>query len=98
MANDLIDELNTVKELVEDVLAKDVLSRGNDTRLYVECCKELGCETIDDIESINLSIISVHKLRQAIQNKEGNYKPSEEVLANRSRRRVPIKEYMARLG
>ncbi|MDT9683446.1 hypothetical protein RND61_15465 [Streptomyces sp. TRM76323] len=91
-------ELNTVKELVEKVLSRNVATRSNDTKLYLECCKELGCKTMKDIERMNLSIITVHKLRQVIQNKEGHYNPAKEVLAIREKRHVSIREYMVRVG
>lgn len=91
-------EFNSVKELVESVLAWNIESRSNDTKLYVECCKELGCKTISDIEKLNLSIITVHKIRQVIQNTDGKYKPSQDVLDNRDRRRQSIRDYMSRLG
>lgn len=91
-------ELMTVKELVEKVLSRDIESRSNDTKLYLRCCEELGCKTMNDIEKLNLSIITVHKIRQVVQNKDGHYKPSKEVLDNREKRRTTIAEYMSRIN
>jgi hypothetical protein len=43
---------------------------------------------------MDLSIISVHKMRQVIQNKEGRFKPSEEVRLARHKRASEVKDYM----
>lgn len=91
------NELNTVKQLVLHVLKNHPETRDSDNLLYLHCCEYLGAKTINDLKKLNLSIISVHKIRQVIQNKEGLYKPSEDVKEIREQRRIEIKDYMSRL-
>lgn len=79
MSNDTIKEFESVKELVLRVLSKNKEARNNDTILYIACCEHLGAKSIKDIKKMNLSIITVHKLRQKIQNQEGLYLPSDNV-------------------
>jgi hypothetical protein len=43
---------------------------------------------------MDLSIISVHKMRQKIQNKEGRLRPSEEVRLARHKRNSEVRDYM----
>ena len=90
-------ELNTVKELVLHILKTKPKTRNSDTLLYLEACKHIGAKTIDDIERIGLSIISVHKIRQVIQNKEGLYLPDKKVKEERSRRKLEVRDYMKKL-
>lgn len=92
--NNVTTELNTIKDLVYHVLANNPDTRSNDTKLYVQCCKELGAKTLDDINRIGLSIISVHKIRQVVQNKENLYLPDENVTKVRKQRALEIKDYM----
>lgn len=90
-------ELNTVKDLVSHILETKPHTRNSDTQLYIEACKHMGAKTIEDMEKMNLSIISVHKIRQVIQNKEGLFLADEEVKTERSRRRWEVKDYMSRI-
>ena len=87
-------ELRTVKELVEHILETKPKTRNSDTLLYIESCKYLGAKTLEDLEKIKLNIISVHKIRQVIQNKEGRFLPDENVKEERTRRRWEVKDYM----
>jgi hypothetical protein len=87
-------ELNTVKSLVMSVLRDCPETRNNDNKLYVQCAKRLGAVTVDDIEKIGLSIISVHKVRQKIQNGDGLYLPTEDVKQARVERQLSFKEWM----
>jgi hypothetical protein len=87
-------ELNTVKDLVLHVLKNKPETRNSDTLLYLECCKALGATSIKDIEDINLSIISVHKLRQVIQNKDKQFMPDENVKEVRKARARLVRQYM----
>lgn len=91
-------ELNTVKDLIIHILKHKPNTRNSDTLLYLETCKYLGAETIDDMMALDLNIITVHKIRQVIQNKEGLYLPDKEITRERKRRKVEIKDYMARIG
>lgn len=87
-------ELNTVKDLVISVLAEYPLARNNDTYLYEKCCEKLGGVYLTDITKIGLNMISVHKIRQVIQNKENMYLPTENVSKKRRQRAIDIREYM----
>lgn len=70
-------EYGSLKELLKRVLAKCPETRSDDTKLFIQCCKELGATTLDDLYNMNISIISVHKTRQVIQNKEKLYQPAK---------------------
>lgn len=88
-------EFNTVKELAEYVLENNPKTRNSDTVLYVEMCKLLGAKSIDDIPKIGLNMITVHKVRQVIQNKDGKYLPDEVTKEIRKVRNSSIKTYMS---
>jgi hypothetical protein len=64
----------------------------------LKCCEHIGVKTVKDLYTMDLSIISVHKLRQMIQNKEGRFKPDEKVQKARHKRASEIKEYMKKIG
>lgn len=85
-------KFGNIKELVCYVLGHYPYTRNDDTALYAQCCRELGAKTIDDIERIGLSIISVHKNRQKIQNQERRFLPSKEVQEARKRRAKEIRK------
>lgn len=87
-------EFNAVKELAEYVLENNPKTRNSDTVLYVEMCKLLGAKSIDDIPKIGLNMITVHKVRQVIQNKDGKYLPDEVTKEIRKARNSSIKSYM----
>lgn len=87
-------EFNRTKDLVEKILLNYPETRGSDTKLYIQCCKELGATTLDDLDSVGLNIITIHKTRQVIQNKEGKYKPSDLVQKVRKQRSIDVREYM----
>jgi hypothetical protein len=87
-------EFDSVKGLVMHILEKYPETRANDTLLYLRCCEKKGCRSIDDIEDLNLSIISVHKTRQQIQNKFKQYLPDESTIKVRKTRQKEIREYM----
>ncbi|TVX85988.1 hypothetical protein [Paenibacillus agilis] len=92
--NKIENELNTVKDLVLHVLSCNPETRSNDTLLYLECCKVLGATDMTDLESLNLSIVSVHKMRQVIQNKDKQFMPDEEAIQVRKRRSREVRQYM----
>lgn len=93
-----VEELNSTKELVEFVLDKYPETRHSDTMLYLQCGKLLGAKNINDLERLNLNIISIHKARQVIQNKENKFLPTEDVLKIRQQRAKSVKDYMGRLN
>jgi hypothetical protein len=69
-------------------------TRNSDTNLYIQCAKELGAYTVDDLMRIKLNIISIHKVRQRIQNHDGMYLPTEDVKQARVERQMSFKEFM----
>lgn len=87
-------ELNSVKKLVLRVLEHYPETRNSDNKLYIQCAKELGANLIDDMDTIGLSIISVHKARQRIQNKDLLFLPDKEVAEARYERQLSFKEWM----
>lgn len=87
-------ELNGVKKLVLKVLENYPETRNSDTMLYIQCAKELGAYTVDDLMGIKLNIISIHKIRQLIQNRDGMYLPTEDVKQARVERQMSFKEFM----
>jgi hypothetical protein len=90
-------ELNSVKKLVLHVLENYPETRDSDTKLYIQCVKELGATTLDDLERINLSIVSVHKVRQPIQNKLGLFKPTKKVKEKREQLQLEFKDWMVQV-
>ena len=91
----ITEEFSSVKDLVSNILESNPHTRNSDTYLYQECCKKLGAKTVDDISKIDLNMITVHKARQVIQNKEGKYSPDENVRNVRSIRAEEIRDYMS---
>jgi hypothetical protein len=87
-------ELNSVKKLVLRVLEHYPETRNSDNKLYIQCAKLLGAKTVDDLDTIGLSIVSLHKCRQRIQNKDCMYLPTKEVAEVRYERQLEFKEWM----
>lgn len=87
-------EFNSTKDLVSSVLEKYPKTRNSDTALFIQCCKELGATRLEDLDSIGLNIITIHKTRQVIQNKEGLYLPDGKVAVTRENRSQEIRDYM----
>lgn len=92
--NNVSIEFETYKDLIKEVLRKYDFARDSDTYLYIMCCKYLGVETIEDMIDLNLNVITVHKVRQVVQNKEGLYRASNNVQAVRDERKIDIEKYM----
>jgi hypothetical protein len=74
--NSLVNKYGGVKKLVTDVMKECLKARYDDTYLYLKCCEKLGATEADEMYSTGISIISVHKLRQVIQNKQNKLKPA----------------------
>lgn len=92
----ILKEFKTTKSLILHVLENYPNTRDNDNNLYVQCAKELGAKTLEDLENIELNMVSVHKLRQKIQNKEGLFLPSEKIQELRNIRKDEIREIMGK--
>jgi hypothetical protein len=90
-------ELNSTKKLVLHVLEHYPETRDNDTKLYLQCARELGAVTLDDAERIPLSIVTTHKVRQPIQNKLGLFKPTKKVKEKREQMQLEFKEWMVKV-
>jgi hypothetical protein len=87
-------ELNSVKKLVLRVLEQYPETRNSDNKLYIQCAKELGAKTVDDLLEIGLSIITLHKCRQRIQNRDGLFLPTEDVKQARVERQLSFRDWM----
>lgn len=87
-------EFGTIKQMLYTVLAKYPETRSDDTLLYVKCCEEMGAKTLADLPKMGISIISVHKMRQVIQNKENKFLPENRVLQYRSQRDAEVKSFL----
>ena len=94
----VVKELDSLKDLVSHILEQYPETRDSDTLLYIKACEHLGARSFDDIKKLNLNIISIHKLRQQIQNKDKLFPPSDKVREYRKKRRSDIREYMSRLA
>lgn len=87
-------ELSSVKKLVLRILEQYPATRNSDNKLYIQCAKELGAKTLDDLETIGLNLISVHKARQVVQNKLHMFLPDKKVAEIRLDRQMDFKEWM----
>jgi hypothetical protein len=87
-------ELNSVKKLVLRVLEEYPETRNSDNKLYIQCAKMLGAKTVDDLDKIRLSIVSLHKCRQRIQNRDGLFLPTEDVKQARVERQLEFRDWM----
>lgn len=91
----VINEFKSVKKLVLHVLEEFPETRNNDNKLFVRCAEMLGINSLAEFEDMDLNLVSVYKLRQKIQNKEGLYQPTEFVRSLRSERQKEIKQVIA---
>jgi hypothetical protein len=87
-------ELNSVKKLVLRVLEQYPETRNSDNKLYIQCAKELGGVYLDDMDHIGLSIVTLHKCRQRIQNKDLMYLPDKQVAEVRAERQLSFRDWM----
>lgn len=90
----VLQEFKTTKQLVLHVLEHYPETRNSDNKLYIQAAKLLGANTLDDLNKIKLNLISVHKLRQQIQNKDGLFPATDEIKYIRNEREKEIKKYM----
>jgi hypothetical protein len=70
-------------DLVLYVLENYEDTRSNDNKLLCKICELMGIEKVKDLYSSNISIITIHKARQKIQNKLGLFNPDESVMSER---------------
>jgi hypothetical protein len=57
----------------------------------------LGAKTTEHLKEIPINIISIHKARQIIQNKEGKYLPDENIQKVRKQRDKEFKAYLQKI-
>jgi hypothetical protein len=93
-----MNKFQSVKKLLYEVLKNYPETRNDDTLLYIKCCEVLGAKTIDDMKHISLSVVTVHKIRQIIQNKEGLYKPDPDVQEKRKQREQEMRQFIRKLA
>lgn len=68
-------EFRSYRDLIQKIMEEKPETRENDTLLYLECCRRLGAETVDEMRALGLNIITVHKTRQRLQNVEKRLLP-----------------------
>lgn len=77
-ATKIRNEYGSIKRLVETSLEQQPELRDlDDTKLYFAILRRLGIKTLSQAELANVSIVTVHKTRQIIQNKERKLQASE---------------------
>lgn len=90
-------ELDTIKQMVEEILAKDIRARNND--LWLTICiwkkQKINCFIPYDKLNIMISPETVRRTRQIIQNVEKRYLPTDPVILKRRLREKQIKEWLA---
>ena len=84
-----------LKDLICDVLENYPETRASDNKLYFRCCRRLGLDPLKELQNDGLSIITVHKWRQKIQNNMGLYLPEKEVIQQRRIRERRMREVMS---
>ena len=87
-------EFGTIKEMLYSVMTKHPETRSDDTLLYVKCCEEMGAKNLSDLPKMGISIISVHKMRQVIQNKEKKFLPMQSVVHGRKLRNGEVRSFL----
>lgn len=87
-------EFNTLKEIVKDVMRRHPETRNSDNVLYFTILQEMGADTLEEAKYLNVNLISIHKTRQIIQNKEGLFPPTEDIKQIRAKRNSEIRDYM----
>lgn len=88
------EEFDTLKHYLYYIMDKYPETRNSDNVLYFTILQEMGAHTLEDAKHLNINLISVHKVRQVIQNKEGLYQPFIEVKENRAKRAEEVRDYM----
>ena len=87
-------EFGTLKEIVKDVMRRHPDTRNSDNVLYFTILQEMGADTLEEAKYLNVNLISIHKTRQIIQNKEGLFPPTEDIKQIRAKRNSEIRDYM----
>lgn len=87
-------EFNTLKDTIKDVLERHPETRDSDTVLYFTILQEMGADTLEEAKYMNVNLISIHKARQVIQNKEGLFPPTADIKIIRAKREQEIRDYM----
>lgn len=95
--NNVEQQINTLKGLVEYVLENNPETRDNDAKLYVKVCRELNLNTLEDIYEYGISPMSVTRVRQQIQNEEKKFQPSESIAETRKNRNIEFKKLFKKL-
>lgn len=89
------EEFGTLKKLILFVLENYPETRNSDNKLFIQCARELGVTSLDELENgSSINLISLHKIRQHIQNKEGLFKPDNKIQVKRFERSQEIRDYM----
>lgn len=90
------EEFGSMKALIMKALRDYPETRNNDTVLLCKICDMVGISRISELRKSKISIISVHKMRQVVQNKDGLYKPVKEVQEMRDEREGALRDMMGK--
>jgi len=86
-------KINTIKNIVEDMLLEDEEARNNDTWLIIKVLRVLGHEiniNQNDLKEMP-SFETITRCRRLIQNQEGKFPPREDVDRLRNQREEEFK-------
>lgn len=95
--NNVETEYNTLKELVGYVLESYPETRDNDAKLYVQVCRELNLNTLQQIYDYGIAPTSVTRVRQQLQNGENKWVASDEIKELRKSRQQGFHSLMKKL-
>lgn len=88
-----VSDFKNVRDMVRYILKNYKETRSNDTKLFIKVCEMHNLKTCKDIYNSDISIITIHKARQIIQNKEKLFLPDECVYEERQKMSKILKNY-----
>jgi len=92
----MVRGLRISKKIVEEILRDYPETRSSDKKLFLKVLERFGLTLTDEQKrkflQIPISYESVRRSRQKIQNDEGKYRPSEQVIKAREQERKAVSE------
>jgi len=88
------EEFGSLKNLILKVVEEYPECADSDKLLYIQCNREIGANTLEDLEKSPINPTSVHKSRQMLSNKLKLINVSDEVKEMRNQRQKDIRDYM----
>lgn len=96
--SNMLEEHIKCKELVAEILSKDINARNNDDWLIIEVWRRQGLKVFIDYKNFQkvYKSASIRRVRAELQNTEGKFPPTnEETLRLRSKKEGVIHSYYA---